>query len=552
MGISRRELLGLAAVAAGGAAIWRMRMDGTETTASAPEIRPMPSANFPPVSAQAGHLYDSAGTILYSKQGDKLLTEWGSVRKILAAVVVLENKADVLDSEYVTILESDILTTGPEFRSGVADGEQITWRDVLKLLLVPSMSDVASAITRVLGEELRLAHGIGDTAQQAIGYWMADVAARAGARNVLTLTATSNHMGQVQGEILPQNMYASCHALAKCMQYVLTLPVLRDIIQSQSVSVEVGGSNPRTITHGTVDRMRDAWDAAGALTGYTLGGYIGGKTGDSTWGSQLFGCEMPSGIAVYGTLYKSTTRTLRAHDIVRTLMAAESQFPHLRAAEVAADPHAADVAFRILGASDDGPLARTVTNDGVTTEASDFGSSMVFAAGGLIVGGPPPVLGSDDFTLDLLLRGNGASQASTVVVAAHWRAVPGGRGWMVQLDGNEVQFLYAVDGNNPVTVAFPLDRGYLMNGAPTTVSVQRVGPDLAVFVHGIRSAVHNIGSAAIFNPSVSPVTLGYRQGTGSGMERHYGGVIEEAALTLGVARYSMAGYRPRFRAARWD
>lgn len=563
MRISRREILGLGGFALLGSVGYRMRsLDGvvslhpTSNPAATnagllSEVHPL---GFPPVTAEAGYLRDSLGNFLYSLHGDKVLTDWGSVRKMLAGVVVLEEKRDVLDTELVAILQADINTTGPEFQSGLAHGEQVIWRDVLKLMLVPSMSDVAAAITRVLGEELRLKYGIGDSAQQAIGYWMSNVAVRAGAKNVITLTNTSTHIGTVQDEVLPQNMYASSHALAQCLEFVLSYPELLEIMQLQSVSVEVGGSNPRTITHGTVDRLRAAWDATGSSTGYEFYGYVAGKTGDTTtWGNQVFSCEMPSGDTVYGAVYKSFSRELRVQDIIRTIMAAENHHPHLRGAETAADPHAANVAFRILGdMADSGPLARTITNSSVTTEASDFGSAMVFNSAGLTVGGTAPGLGVDDFTLEVYLRGNGQAQASTVVLAGHWRAIALGRGWMLQLDGSEVQFLYSVDGNNPITVSFPLDRAYLMNGAPSTITVQRSGASLAVFVHGIRSAVHNIGSATIYNPSASPVTIGSRQGAGSATERHFAGLIEEVTLTLGVVRYGMAGYRPRYRPARWD
>lgn len=557
MRVSRRELLGIGTVGVLGTAAG-LRMRGSMEPASLPLPVPRDApAGFPPISAESAYLYDSTGQYLYSLDGDKLCTNWASTRKILAGLVLFEEKLGVLDTEMVTMTQADIETTGLEFRSGIDDGEQITWGDVLRLMLVASMSDCASVITRVLGEELRLKYGIGDTAQQAMGYWMGRVAVRAGACNVVALTNTSTHIAPVQDEILPHNMYASPHALAECLDFVIAAPGLLAIMQAPSVSVAVGGSNPRTITHANADRFRCGLDASGAQTGYALDGYVAGKTGDGTFGHQLFACEMPSGDTVYGAIYKSTTRDFRTHDTIRTLLAAENHYPHLRAPEAAPDPHATNVEFRILGGgtpADSGPLGRPITNDGVTNESTEYMTGQAIAFDGastLTVGGSAPVLGSDDFTLSVFLRGDGTT-AGTMVLAAQWRAITGGRGWMLQLDGNAIHFLYSTTGSNQATVDFPIARAFLLNGAPSLIEVVRSGPDLAVLLNGIPSAVHNIGTDVIYNPASSPVMIGGRQGTGSGKERFYTGFMDEVMLTRGVARESVTGYRPRYRPSRWD
>lgn len=516
-----------------------------------------PPSAIPPGTYEAGYLYDDRGNLLYTLSGDNVLDDWASTRKFLAAVVVLEEKGDVLDSELVTITNDDINSTGPEFRSGLSDGDQVTWRDIIELMLVPSMSDVAATVTRVLGAELQVKYGVGNTPAQAIGYWMSTAAIRAGARNTITLTNNSSSVSPPPGELLTNNMYTTPHQLARCLQFALQNPFIKEIMQMASVSVNVQGPNPRTITHGTIDRMRAAWDSTGVLTGYEFDGYIAGKTGDSTWGNQVFACEMPSGDTVYGSVYKSTTRDLRVRDIIRVLMCAENHYPHLRSPEVAADPSHADVSFRVQGGSpivDSGPAGRTITNDGVTTAATDYMTETALEFDGsstLTIGGSPPNLSDDDFTLEVYLRGGGTTPSTPFILAGQWQAVSGGRGWMVQVESNRIDFFYSTTGDNQQSLFHRIDLDYLLNGSPSHVCVMRSGADLAVYFNGIRSAVHNIGSASIFLPS-SPVMIGGRMSSGSGTERHYVGFVDEVILTTGVARYGIAGFRPRYRPHRWD
>lgn len=516
-----------------------------------------PPASTPPGTFESGYLYDSLGNFLYTLSGDNVLDDWASTRKILAAVVVLEEKGEVLDSELVTITDDDINSTGPEFRSGLQDGDQVTWGGILQLMLVPSMSDVAATVTRVLGAELQTKYGVGNTPAQAIGYWMSTVAIRAGARNTITLTNNSASVSPPPGELLTNNMYTTPHQLARCLQFVLKIPAIKEIMQMASVTVDVQGSNPRQITHGTIDRMRAAWDSTGALTGYEFDGYVAGKTGDATWGNQVFACEMPSGDTVYGAVYKSQTRDLRVRDIIRMLMSAENHYPHLRASEEGADPHFSDVEFRVQGGapiSDSGPQERAITNDGVTTAATDYmtGTALEFdGESTLSIGGASPELGADDFTLEIYLRGGETLPTTPFIPVGQWKAVTGGRGWMVQIESNRIDFFYSTTGNDQQSLSHSVPLTYLLNGSPSHICVMRSGADLAVYFNGIRSAVHNIGTASINNPS-SPLMIGGRESSSSGTERHYSGFIDEVILTKGVARYGSDGFRPRYRPHRWD
>lgn len=515
------------------------------------------AVTLPPISGSTGVLLDSSGVCLYNNSStDKVLGEWKSVRKILAAMVVWEEKQAVWDSELVTVTSADIDPVAPEWQSDLEDGDQLTWEGIVQLMLVPSKSDVAATVTRVLGAELMAKYGTGDNAQRAIGYWMGVAAVRCGVPNSVAFTNTA---GTVSDELLNDTMIASPRSIALMLRQTLQNTVLADIMASKQVTVDVSGPDPRTVSFRSMDRMQDVWNASDTPTDSTVAGYVGGKTGDAGSGSQTYSITAPSGEVLYGVVKGATDEKARAHDIRRIVMASENDFARLRSAETAPDPDAADVKLKIESAFppvDEGPVGMTVTNTGVTQVASSYmdGDALVFNGSSyLTMSGTAPVLGSSDFTIELFLYGNGATYGSTIAdVFGQYRAISGGRSWAFQISSTAVTFFYSSNGTAFASVAFTIGRTFLLNGAPTHICAQRSGADLVLFINGIPTAVHNIGATAIHSPGATSVMLGARQSAGGSAENFYAGMIQEATVTVGAARYSQAGFRPRYRPARWD
>ena len=529
------------------------------------ELQPLPPtlgsilATSPPaMSASSAALIDDDGGLLYKTTAtgpDKVLGDWYSTRKILAAMVVWDEKQTVWESELVTVTGADINTypTG-EWSSGFTDGDQVTWKDIAGLMLVPSKSDVAATVTRVLGQHVINKYGVGADANQAIGYWMGMAGARAGAPNLIALT----NNGSISGEYIATQLTSSKRTMALVMRrFVSDYPSLIALAQQRSVTVNVVGPNPKTLTFSSMDRLQSVLNSAGAEVDSGVPGYVVGKTGDNgDAGHQVFGADMPSGKKVFGVVRASTTRENRAHDVRRLLMAAENNFPHLRSPETVADPYAASVGLRIkaaLPATDSSPSARSITSVGVTSEASAYmdGTALFFNSGYLQVDGGAPVLGGLDFTAEVFLRGAGLTQPATTDLFGQWRTVTGGRNWAFQLNDTEIIFWYSISGSDSYSVRFPISRTFLLNGSPTHIVAMRLGNSLVLFVNGQPSPVTNIGTTSFYGAATSSLMIGARVSSGGAVENYFNGLIDEAILTVGLARYPLTGFRSRYRTNRW-
>ena len=528
------------------------------------ELQPLPPAlgsilpvNAPVISGSSATLVDEEGHLLYQSIAvapDKVLGDWYSTRKLLSAMVVWDEKQAVWESELVTVTSADTATTSGEWASGLLDGDQLTWKGIVELMLVPSKSDVAATVTRVLGGHLMQKYGTGADTKQAIGYWMGMAAAKAGAPNLIALTNDAS----VSCEYIATQLTSSIRSMALVMRrFVAEYPALVSIAQQRSVSVQVAGANPKTLTFQGMDRLQNVLDSAGAATGSPVPGYIGGKTGDlGETGHQVFGAYMPSGGKVFGAVRTSTTRENRAQDVRRMLMAAENDFTHLQSSETVADPYAASVGLRIkatLPATDSSPNSRSITNAGVTSEESAYmgGTALFFSSGYLQVDGAAPVLGGLDFTTEVFLRGAGLAQPVTTDLFGQWRTVAGGRNWAIQLSDTEIIFWYSITGSDSYSVRFPMSRTFLLNGAPTHIVVMRQGTSLVIFVNGQPSPATNIGTTTFYGAATSSLMLGARASSGGAAENYFNGLIDEAILTVGVARYPLTGFRSRYRPSRW-
>lgn len=516
-----------------------------------------PGIAFPPMSASTGILMDETGLNLYStSSSDKPANDWFSIRKLLASMVIMQEKAAVLDSELVTITTADITGIAAEFLSGLANGDQITWESIIKIMLVPSKSDVAGTVTRVLGAELQTKYGIGEDATRAMGYWMGVSAVRCGAPNCIAITNTA--VTSVSGEVITSQLAASPRSIALMLRQALRDSTLAGFMDDRTISVEVFGPSPRTLNFRAIDRLRDVLDAADVPTNTTYPGYIAGKTGDGTSLNQAFTLTAPSGSIVLGSIKGSTSYFTRAQDLRRIMMAAETQIPSLRTPETTADPDASSVSIRVRSnfpPTDSSPVGRTVTNTGVTQTSSLYmdGTMLVFDGSDyLTLSGTPPALGSADFTAELFLEGQiGASPGATMDVFGQYRATTAGRSWAFQISSTAVTFFYSTTGTDFFSVAFTIDRAFLLNGAPTHIVAQRTGTSLVLFINGQPSAVHNIGAAVIFTPPATAMMVGARISAGAVPENFYTGRVHEAIMTPGVARYPLTGFRSCFRSMRW-
>lgn len=478
---------------------------------------------------------------------------WYSSRKMLIALVLMRFKATVLDTEAVIVTAEDIASTSGEWLSGLAAGDSVTWRDILNLMLVPSKSDIAATVERVLGAELLASYHLGSSAREAIAIAMEQEAQKAGCLRPLCMAASS----LVSGETVNELVLASCDDMARIIQRVYRNTTLRAIMQQTSITVTVTTGTAKTLTLASMDRVQGALDTSGTSTGAAPARYGIGKTGDVSDGSghQTFCWTTLSGKIASGSVRAVSSRVRRQMCVLQTIMAAESLIASFRGAETAADPQASSVALRVVGTAvaDVSVGARTLTNVGISIEASDYmlGQALVFASGDYATVAEPLELGSGDFTIEAFIQGSGSAQGDFI---SQWKTVTGGRGFEFGVDTTQVYFYVSTTGSDSSMVAVcPIPTTYvLQNGGPMHVCAQRSGSSLRVFVNGVPGPSYNIGSSAIYSPASTPTVIGGRMSSAAVFERGFVGKMDELIVTKGMARYGMKQFIPVYRNMRWN
>lgn len=493
---------------------------------------------------------DSSSNPMVRLLSDVVRTDLHSTRKLLAAVVVWEEKQEVWETELVTVTSGDLATTSGEWLTGLDAGDQITWKDICALMLVPSKSDVAATVTRVLGAELRAKYGIGETDNQAIGHWMSHVAGRAGAYRTI---AFSNNPGAPAGEVIATPTVAPARDMTLWLQMACRYPALLELMQLQTYGVEVKGPNPRTITVATMDYIQGSFDPSGVSTGPAPSNYLAGKTGDSgTTGHQIFAWEAGSGEPCFGVVGQVNGRNTRSQDVRRLIMQAEAIRPALHSGG-AVDPLSAQTPTKLPGQlplADLGNAPRVFTGANLNEINSDYMYGKLLSLNGTssyIEAPNAPALGANDFTVEVFGLGNGGVLSGNRELFGVWRVAAGARSWALQFQGSVLHFWYSADGTSNTSISASFDLVSSFTGGLWHICVQRSGTLLALYINGQRVASTNLAAGFTFANPASRLMLGARRNSGdSGYENFLGFSLAEASITVGAARYPMGGFLPRF------
>ncbi len=210
--------------------------------ATAPELAAAQTA--PILTAKAALAFDlNSGTILYSKNFDEKLPI-ASLTKLMTALVVL-SRADLNQS--VIITKADQTTVGSTI--GLAIGEEIRIRDLLKALLIPSANDAALTLANHVGGSFPV---FADEMNQHAG----------------KLGLTSTHFANPVGWDSDEN-YSTTLDLIKITQEVLKHKELSDIIATkQTIIGSVDGRFTHQLTT-TNQLMLENPEIIGVKTGFT-------------------------------------------------------------------------------------------------------------------------------------------------------------------------------------------------------------------------------------------------------------------------------------------
>jgi len=210
----------------------------TPTTALSLAIEP------PPVTAKAAYAFDmDAGTDLYDLNADERLPP-GSTSKIATALLVVRH-ADLSDK--VTIEESDRVDIEVFSNMGLVAGETLTVEQLLWGLLLPSGSDAANALARVVGATLPGGDpNNADASRAAFVVGLNELAAELGLANTKFVNPSGNDA--------PEH-YSSARDLARLAAELLKNETLATIVDTptwQGVSV---GAEQRQISVANVNQL---------------------------------------------------------------------------------------------------------------------------------------------------------------------------------------------------------------------------------------------------------------------------------------------------------
>ncbi|TMR94838.1 D-alanyl-D-alanine carboxypeptidase [Nonomuraea basaltis] len=110
---------------------------------------PAAAADAPTVKAASAYVVDSAGTIHFGKQETRRVPV-ASLVKVMTAYVVLR-EARLSDTITITATDVKYAARGGATTAGLKKGEQLTVRDLLYGLMLPSGADAANALARQYG-----------------------------------------------------------------------------------------------------------------------------------------------------------------------------------------------------------------------------------------------------------------------------------------------------------------------------------------------------------------------------------------------------------------
>lgn len=214
-----------------------------QDAATAPGAEPdlgIVSARYIVVDADTGEVY--------AQRGMHERAPLASLTKIFTAIEAIEEAPGDFE---ITTTEADLVEWDAT-QVGFGPNETFTLRDLVFGMMVPSGNDAAKAVARALGAEE------GDTAEQAVGRYMARVNAR-----VRDMGLTDTNLVNPDGWGVPDH-YSSVYDIAAFTRYALRYPRFVEAISAENEEIGAGGYR-LVNTH----KMLNRWDdLVGAKTGY--------------------------------------------------------------------------------------------------------------------------------------------------------------------------------------------------------------------------------------------------------------------------------------------
>jgi len=200
----------------------------------------------------------SRNVILFQKNGIFETSSVASLTKLMTALVTLDN-ADLSENFYIT--KKAVATYGE--MGNLRPGEELSVKSLLAALLIASSNDAAVALAqnigaKILGEQKNQAGEFSESSENVFIELMNKKAVQMHLKN----TSFADPSG------LDQKNESCAWDIARLMQTAASIPVLREIMQIQSINlISADGRHGRYLTN--TNKLLALPQVIGGKTGYT-------------------------------------------------------------------------------------------------------------------------------------------------------------------------------------------------------------------------------------------------------------------------------------------
>ena len=194
-------------------------------------------------------------TVLASKKGDEKMYP-ASMTKMMTLIVAAEHAENLDDTFEMTTAITDPLFLENASVAGFLNGEQVTLRDLMYGLILPSGADCAVALALYTAGS-----------EAAFADMMNEKVAELGLKNTHFMNPTGLH---------DENQYSTCHEIALILEYALRDDFMRTVLSTYKYTTEKTPQHPDGITlYSTMQSRMYGNEAPGMFI-------LGGKTGYTT------------------------------------------------------------------------------------------------------------------------------------------------------------------------------------------------------------------------------------------------------------------------------
>ena len=514
-------------------------MGAVQQDGSVEPLPPITTMEFPGSGTFRGVARLMDGTILYDMTGNTtMLSSVHSLKNLIIAAIVIDEQAaylDMKDRVYLTAYRTGLTDN----LSDLQDGDLVSYRDLLTLLLHESYEDVAVMISSLLGS--------GDHAvfTAKMNSFIAG----------LETPLVSSFYGAALSIADPVGI-SNAYKMADWIQHIETeYTAISALLREGARVFNIFGVNAREYTS-TNQNPYLAW----LRTDY-------GKVNNLVNGSFPFWgtvqkLEMPSDIPVYLSMHQFATELERHLAVTSAMMGLEDDFTFLTGDATDFDASFSNVSL-LLGNSASLIDRSNVANQvflspiGLTTEERNTkGWIRSYALNGTtgyitVYDNPSIRLGSSNFTMEMFFRGNGL-QTNMTLFAKDGLDIED-RSFMLRLVDQTLQMTYTLDGDtepNVWNIVLPTGiKNLLLNGARRHLCWQRSGNTLGLFINGRLLGTLVLPPGAAFQDCGMPLNIGcngdplWLPNPESGWYGRF--KMDNLRLTKGITRYSMAGFPVR-------